>query len=74
MWFYNHRNVLNPLVDEAPMGMDVESDDEDDDVVEDEWGETEGDQLDQVSEKFLFGSVFLFFSVCIDLIVEFHLF
>ncbi|XP_068694638.1 E3 ubiquitin-protein ligase rnf213-alpha-like [Montipora foliosa] len=47
VWFYNHRNVLNPLVDEAPMGMDVESDDEDDDAVEDERAETEGDQLDQ---------------------------
>ncbi|XP_068694646.1 E3 ubiquitin-protein ligase rnf213-alpha-like isoform X2 [Montipora foliosa] len=47
VWFYNHRNVLNPLVNEAPVGMDVESDDEDDDAVEDERAETEGDQLDQ---------------------------
>ena len=48
VWFYNHCNVLNSLVDETIMDMDVESDDGDDDAGVNEQGETEGDQLDQV--------------------------
>ena len=43
VWFYNHRNALNPLMDDDT---DEDSDDDDDDS-DVEYGE---DELDQVTQ------------------------
>ena len=48
VWFYNHRDALNPLMDEHLNDPDEESDDEDDDDSEDDDNEDEQDELDQV--------------------------
>ena len=48
VWFYNHRDSLNPLMDEHLNDSDEESDDEDDDDSEEDDIEDEQDDLDQV--------------------------
>ena len=46
VWFYNHRDVLNPLLDENIDEEDEESEDEDEDIDDEE--EDEQDDLEKV--------------------------
>lgn len=49
VWFYNHRDALNPLMDEEFDDQDEESDD-DYDSDDDDDAAGEEDELDQVSQ------------------------
>ena len=48
VWFYNHRDALNPLMDEKIDDQDEESDDDDDGDSDDEEDTEAEDRLDQV--------------------------
>ena len=50
VWFYNHRDALNPLMDENLDDQDEESDEDDEDDGSDD-GDDEEDELNQVTQR-----------------------
>ena len=50
VWFYNHRDALNPLMDENLDDQDEESDEDDEDDESDD-GDDEEDELNQVTQR-----------------------